>query len=537
MNINRDRINWLGVLALLLVVGYMVFEWTVCRVYVPEGQSLLLRYKGGLLFGRGQMAPPGKFADYEQGESGMIEQLRGPGRHFYCPIWWECKLVPDVVVEPGQVGIARSNLGENLPAGQFLVDGDLGHTNAKGILRKVFGPGRYRYNPYGYEFKVIETEKREDGDQVKTSGWVTIPTGYVGVVTNLSDNPATHAKAGVQDNVLPPGIYPINPREQEIDIIEIGYREKTVQTAQKLGRDGKLVLDESGEPAVADGTSGINFPSNDGFPINMDFTAIWGLMPDQAPAAVKQFGNIAAVENKFVVPQIESICRNLGSTKGAVELLVGESRQKFQVDTSAAFQKVMKEKNVTLLYGLVRHIYIPTEVRIPIQNANIADEMKLTREQEQITAKAEAELREAESKVKLEASRVVVETEKLVAEAIAEGNKQAEQTSAETIQMVAAIDKETAEFEAQATVIAGEAKNEAEKVLQEAKADKFRLAVEAFGSGEAYSNWVFASNLPNDIKLDLFYAGPGTFWTDLQGLPALLGKTIQQHQPAAKPQK
>ena len=441
-----------------------------------------------------------------------------------------------MVVQPGQVAVVKSNLGENLPADQFLVDGDLGHTEYKGILRKVFGPGRYRYNPYAYEFKAIETEKRQDGDQVKTAGWVTIPTGYVGVVTNQADNPATGAKAGVQDKVLPPGIYPINPREQEIDIIEIGYREKTVLTNQKIGPDGKLVLDESGEPTVAENNSGINFPSNDGFPINMDFTAIWGLMPDQAPAAVKQFGNVAVVENKFVVPQIESICRNLGSTKGAVELLVGESRQKFQIDTSLAFQNVMKEKNVTLLYGLVRHIYIPTEVRIPIQNANIADELKLTREQEQITAKAEADLREAEQKVTLEASRVFVETEKLVAETLADGHKEAEQTIAGTMQLVAAIDKETAELEAQARIIAGEAKSEAEKLLQEAKADKFRLAVEAFGSGEAFNSWVFASNLPTDIKLDLFYAGEGTFWTDLQGVSGLLGKQLQQQvQPTSKP--
>jgi regulator of protease activity HflC (stomatin/prohibitin superfamily) len=527
---------WVGVAAFWIFVGALVFQWTVSRVYVPEGKSLLLRYKGSILFGRSKSAPPGTFADYEKGESGMLEQLRGPGRHFYCPIWWECTLVEDMVVQPGQVAVVTSNLGDNLPPDQFLVDGDLGRTKYKGILRKVFGPGRYRYNTYAYKFEVIETKKRQDGDQTKTAGWVTIPTGYVGVVTNQADNPATGATVGVQDKVLPPGIYPINPREQEIDIIEIGYREKTVLTDQKTGPGGKLVLDESGEPTVAENNSGINFPSNDGFPINMDFTAIWGVMPDQAPAAVKQFGNVAAVENKFVVPQIESICRNLGSTKGAVELLVGESRQRFQIDTSLAFQKVMKEKNVTLLYGLVRHIYIPTEVRIPIQNANIADELKLTREQEQITAKAEADLREAEQKVTLEASRVFVETEKLVAETLADGRKESEQTIAGTTQMVAAIDKETAELEAQAQVIAGEAKSDAEKLLQEAQADKFRLAVEAFGSGEAYNSWVFASNLPPDIKLDLFYAGEGTFWTDLQGVSGLLGKQLQQQvQPSSKP--
>jgi regulator of protease activity HflC (stomatin/prohibitin superfamily) len=536
MNGTFRRLLSLGVVAFFVIVGGLIFHWTVDRVYVLEGQSLMLRYKGPLLFGTHTPAAAGHFADPEKGEVGVIEQLRGPGRHFYCPIWWERTVVDDKIVEPGQVAIVTSNLGGNLETDQFLVDGDLGQTKFKGILRKVFGPGRYRYNPYAYEFNIIETERRDNGNQVKTAGWVAIPTGYVGVVTNLADNPLTKATAGVQTKVLPPGIYPINPREQEVDIIEIGYREKSVIVDQKLDSGGRPILDESGEPTVADKSSGINFPSNDGFPINMDFTAIWGLMPDQAADAVKQFGNVAAVEQKFVVPQIESICRNLGSTKGAVELLVGESRQKFQIDTSLAFQKVMKEKNVTLLYGLVRHIYIPTDVRIPIQNANIADEMKLTREQEQITAKTEAELREAERKVELEAERVRVETEKLTAKTIAEGQKQAEETAAETIQLVAAIDKQTAEVEAQATVVRGEAAAQAEKLLQEATADKFRLAVEAFGSGEAYNNWVFASSLPEDIKLNLFYAGEGTFWTDLNGfVPTLLGKQLQQQQSTQRP--
>ena len=90
---------------------------------------------------------------------------------------------------------------------------------------------------------------------------------------------------------------------------------------------------------------------------------------------------------------------------------------------------------------------------------------------EQITAKAEADLREAEQKVTLEASRVFVETEKLVAETLADGHKEAEQTIAGTTQMVAAVDKETAELEAQALIIAGEAK----RWLEVAEANQIKV--------------------------------------------------------------
>jgi hypothetical protein len=502
---------------ILAAVGvFLLFHWTVNRIYVPPGKSLLLRYKGPLLFGSRKTAKEGHLA--EEGEIGILGEMRGPGRHFYCPIWWDRQIVDDVVIEPGHVGIVTSKLGEPLPEGEFLVDGDLGSTNNKGILRKVFPPGRYRANPYAYSFQIVRREVKQEGDQRKHSGWVEIPTGYVGVVTNLADNPLTGAKKGTQDKVLPPGIYPTNGREQEIDIIEIGYREATVAVEKRRDGAGDLVRDAAGEPLIADHGAGIAFPSSDGFPIHMDYTAIWGIMPDQAPESIRRFGNVDAVERKVVLPQIESICRNSGSQYSAVELLVGEDRQKFQQQTSNSIKEVLAETNITLLYGLVRHIYIPKEVREPIQTAFIADELKLTREQEERTALEEGRLREAERRVELESERVRVDTEKQVAEKIAEGRKKVGETHAETTKLEAAIEKETAALEAQAKVVRGEAEASARKMLEEAKAARFGLAVEAFGDPQAYNDWVFASSLPDDITLWLLYAGDGTLWTDLDDL-------------------
>ena len=94
-------------------------------------------------------------------------------------------------------------------------------------------------------------------------------------------------------------------------------------------------------------------------------------------------------------------------------------RQKFQTNVSDHFQEVLKDKHLTLLYGLVRHIYIPKDIRQPLQEGYVVDELKLTREEERTTKQAEGELREAEKKVVQEAEKVKVETAKLVAESIA----------------------------------------------------------------------------------------------------------------------
>jgi hypothetical protein len=501
-------------------VLYEGFEWTVNRFYVPEGHSLLLRYKGPLIFTWGNKSSSGRFA--QEGEIGVKEKMPGPGRHFYCPIWWERTLVKDVVVQPGELAIITSNLGDDLPSGEFLVDGDLGETKYKGILRRTFGPGRYRVNPYGYDHKIVKTEQKDAGNgQFKTSGWVHIYPGYVGVVTYLTDNAVLGRKAGIQNDTLAPGLYPVNPHEMQIDMVSIGFNAEEISTEKIKDKNGQTAFDESGEEQPIPDT-GIGFPSSDGFKIHMDFSAVWGVLPDQADDIIRRFGNVEAVRQKVIIPQCESICRNNGSKLGAVELLVGDSRQKFQADVDAAFNKILKEKGISLLYGLVRHIYIPKEVREPIQKGYVADELALTRTQETTTAKMEARLREAEQKVLLEAARIVEGTKKLVAETKANGQKESETIAAETEKKVATIDRQCAEIDAQKTVAIGEAENAAKRMQQEARAQLFELAVKAFGDPTAYTKWQFAQGLPDDIELKMIYSGPGTLWTDLKGLMPVL---------------
>ncbi len=212
---------------------------------------------------------------------------------------------------------------------------------------------------------------------------------------------------------------------------------------------------------------------------------------------------------------------------GAIELLVGKEREAFQTGVSAEFQRVLEDKKITLLYGLVRHIYIPANVREPIQKGYVADELKLTRDEESRTARIEADLREAEKKVELESERVTVETERLRASVLAEGEKTAGEIAAQTKQMIAKVDLETATLDAQKTVTLGRAEAEAKKLAAEATADKFRLAADAFGTTEAYNRWVFAEELPETLDLQLFYAGQGTLWTDLKNITPTLPLTSE----------
>jgi hypothetical protein len=53
---------------------------------------------------------------------------------------------------------------------------------------------------------------------------------------------------------------------------------------------------------------------------------------------------------------------------------------------------------------------------------------------------------------------------------------------------------------------------------EEAKAQKFQLAIEAFGTPAAYNKWEFAEGLPTTLDLQMLYAGEGTLWTDLKSV-------------------
>ncbi|MFO0909524.1 MAG: SPFH domain-containing protein [Isosphaeraceae bacterium] len=547
-----------GLLAALgfYLVGYVaIWQWMVCRVDVPAGHSLLIRYKGPWPFGSAPAAPENTLVKVDSSGRptavGILEAMPGPGRHFYTPLEYETRVVPDTLIPPGKLGVVVSKVGKEQEAGKYLVDED----GFKGIRRRVLTPGRYRLNAYAYEVRVVDVDacvepttrvKRAETDPTM------IPPGYVGVVTNKTDNPATKELQGIQKDVLQPGIYFLNPEEKRVDVISVGFNESTltVETDQnataarrteaaaaaKADARGDRLGRTTGIDPVYTAGKGIEFPSNDGFLIHLDFTAIWGITPEQAPNVVRQFGGLKDVEQKVVLPQIGSICRMHGSKQGAVDLLVGETREQFQDQTAAELEKVLGAKNLTLLFGLTRHIYVPAEVREPIQRGKIADELTKTREQEQLTAQAQAELTEAEAKVVLEQRKTEAETLKMVAKVEAEGEKKAREIEAETGKLQAEIDAKTATIEAQTTKLLGEAEAKKVELSRAAEADRFKQYVTALGSPEAYNKYVFAEGLASDLKLGVFYAGQGTFWTDLKGVEqVMLGKLASESE--AKPGK
>jgi regulator of protease activity HflC (stomatin/prohibitin superfamily) len=437
-----------------------------------------------------------------------------------------------------QVGVLVRKVGKEPAPGQVIVSRGSG---VRGILEEVLTPGTYKINTYVYAIELHPA--------------VVIPAGYVGVVTNLfGDRPAMMfqeteealrehapprespsgevggdrpelvskvrplaepAQRGTLRDVLQPGLYFINPKLQKVTLVEIGFHEYS-----------QVKLSEAENFRIS-------FPSDTGYLIRVGVTVIWGVHPWHAAEVINEFGNIDLVLDKVIAPQLRSIGRNIGSTYAARDFIQGEKRELFQRDMTAELQRVCRDKHIEVLIALVREIEVhaPTasdagsapvteDLKRTIQQSYIAIESQITKQKQREAAAVKAKLEEEKKKIEIARETIRADTRVVVANVLAEGDKKAAEIEAQAQVDVATIEQEVAKLAAQRIEILGRANAAVEKMKKEAEAQGYELLVKAFGSGYAYNLYTFASNFQPD-SIRLFFAGPGTFWTDLSRLEEL----------------
>jgi len=526
--------------------------WFTCRIYVPPDQCAVLIRKTG------KALPSGQKVATEPNQKGIQEKVLGPGRYFRNPYTWEWKLQPLTVIPAGnpgtwewvhslsdrqrdqlradkfvfkgdfpKIGVVTRKIGKKAPTDQVIVDRASGQ---EGILAEVLTPGVYKINPYVYNVEIHPA--------------VVIPAGFVGVVTNMFGNqledlavvkkanatttpPQTQpedqlttsqvrplaqpGQRGTLRDVLQPGVYFINPKLQKVTLVEIGFNEYS-----------QLKVSDTENLRIA-------FPSDTGYLIRVGVTVVWGIHPDHAAEIINQFGNVDRVLDKVIEPQLRSICRNIGSTFAARDFIRGEQREQFQKRLTEELQNICRGKNIEVLLALVREIEVHApgvdaaraevteDLKRTIQRSYIAIENQITKEKQREAATTKAQLEEEKKKVEIAKETITAETRVMVADIRAEGVKKAAETDAQAGLEVAAIQQEVARLDAERIEILGQADADVERFKKEAEAEGYRLLVEAFGSPRAYNLYTFAEKFEPD-SIQLFFAGEGTFWTDLSRL-------------------
>ena len=140
-------------------VGYVGFwQWGVCRVTVPPGREppaplqgpVPLRHHGHRRARR--HAGPARLLGPDPSTSASSKRCPAPAgtstRRWSSSGSW----CPDILIEPGKIGIVTAKMGRSLPPGTFLVDRE----GDRGVLRKVLTPGRYRINKYAFDVRIAE---------------------------------------------------------------------------------------------------------------------------------------------------------------------------------------------------------------------------------------------------------------------------------------------------------------------------------------------------------------------------------------------
>jgi regulator of protease activity HflC (stomatin/prohibitin superfamily) len=550
----KSVVSFVVVAALVVGAVWFVWLWGFCRFYVSPNQMAVITAKVG------DPLPPGRILAGE-GQKGVRERVLGEGRHFLNPILYQHSIVPVITIPAGKVGIVTSKIGDDLPEGEFLAE-----PGQKGIWRRVLGPGRYRMNPGGYQIDIADA--------------ISIPIGYVGVLTSLSGEPAPEGEfavsgqKGVRKDILQPGLYYINPREFKVDALEIGVNQVSL-----LGRQGgqvitkaqivsqnvpmkelqsRLLMEQQDKrdeylseaktmaPAAGRGrlfgraepptdparaadrpappepaatfvlNQFVEFPSRDGFQISLDMTVEFELLPDRIASILRKYGDLPAAVDKIIMPQILSVSRLKGSAYGARDFIVGEGREKFQQDLTEALARTLAEREIVVHNALIRHVDVPMQILDPIQQASIAQEQDLTNKEKQNTARKQAELNTEITLIEQRRQQVGQETEKIKAEIRADQQRRVAEIQAETLRQVAEIEKKSAALRAERAVTLGQAEAGVTKLVEGEKAKGFQLKINAFGDPVAYNLWTLAQTLNPDIRVNILHAGDGTLWTDLQ---------------------
>jgi hypothetical protein len=466
-------------LALFVFALWSIWMWLFCRFYVGPDEMAIITAKNGKPLAEGQILA-------EPGQQGIQAAPLAEGRHFRNPVFFDWEIVPAVVIPAGKVGVVTSKVGDELPDGVFIAG-----PGQKGIQRGVIGPGKYRLNPYGYTVEIVDA--------------ISIPMGYVGVITGLSGEQApegqfaTPKQKGIRSDILQPGLYYVNPKEIKVDVLEIGVnqvsllgklggavitkaplasqnaavealsqraladqmdkrreymreqgsRSKMAGQAMSMEMDYAQVAEAApsavpgrpltharsmGGEAVLSLNQFVEFPSRDGFEISLDMTVEFELLPEMIAWIYQAYGDLPAVVDKIIMPQILSVSRLKGSAYRAKDFIVGEGREKFQNDLTESLQHALEDKRIVIHNALIRHVNVPEQILSPIQEASIAIEQDLTNKEKQNTARKQAELNTEQGLIEQRREQVAQETEKLRAEIKADQERQVAQTQSRDLE-------------------------------------------------------------------------------------------------------
>ncbi len=175
----------------------------------------------------------------------------------------------------------------------------------------------------------------------------TIDTGEVGVIKLFGE---------VQDEVIYEGLNIVNPL---VDVIEVDIKTQNY-TMTSIRGEGQVRGDDA-----------IPVLTKDGLQVIIDLTALYRLLPTQAPDILRTIG--VDFEAVIIRPIIRSKIRDNAASYEAIELYAAK-REEFETRLRNAIESDFAERGFNLEQLLIRKINLPNSVKESIERKITADQ-------------------------------------------------------------------------------------------------------------------------------------------------------------------
>ncbi len=315
-----------------------------------------------------------------KGQRGPQESVLRPGTYYVNPYLFVVNTKPQTVIPQGQVGVLISNIGKD-PA-ELLAD--------------TVRPGA---KPVSASAKDPEDSRLDAGVRQRH----VVPKGY----------------RGIQQDVLGPGVYPINP---------LAYKVVPIPTTT---RSVEWSADQNNKDF-----NPFEVVSNDGFTMKVEIRLQYRILPENAPYLVQKLGSVEELEKNVIHPQIDGIFR--AQVSKAPALNYQQNRALEQSEAEAVVRADMAQYKVEVVSVMICNIVLPEALMHTTQERNLAEQKKAMfdaqRAAEQQRIALEQTKAEADQQVAMKKAEVgiqIAKNEAVQAQERAKGEAAAVKTRAE----------------------------------------------------------------------------------------------------------
>lgn len=247
------------------------------------------------------------------GRRGPQEAVLRPGTYYINPYSFAVTTRPLTVIRQGEVGVLISNIGRD-PSELHKGDNDVQETAGEDVAR---------------------------GDRVLRTRHV-VPEGF----------------RGIQQNVLGPGKYNLNPLAYTV--LPIPTTTRSVEWAGDQGGNGTF------DP--------FRVVSHDGFEMQVEVRCQYRVLPENAPYVVQKLGSIEDLERNVIHPQIDGIFRAQVSKSPAISYQ--QNRAAEQDAAQSAVKADLASYRVEVVSVMITNIHLPEALMKTTQEKNLAEQRK-----------------------------------------------------------------------------------------------------------------------------------------------------------------